>query len=556
MAFLSDNDKSKDNLINSRRKEAEELVKGLAVDYGLPYINLFAFPINLDGLRIIDRKVAEEAKLGVFNLINKRAFVAVLSPQHPETQKAIADIQAKGYDVSVSMTSEDGLKKIWARYDDLSTTQASVAGTISISNEAITELREKIKSLNDAVNFFSELASSKDMNQISRILEVMLAGALALKVSDLHLEPEEDFVRLRYRLDGLLTEVTSFDYRVYRHILARLKLVSGMKLNLSLAQDGRFSIKAGNDNIEIRESVIPSGYGESVVMRVLDPRSINVKLEDLGIHPRLLDIFKKELSKPNGMLLNTGPTGSGKTTSLYAFLKYVYTPDTKILTIENPIEYHLEGIVQTQTDEKKGYNFLAGLRAALRQDPDIIMVGEIRDKETAGVAINAALTGHLVLSTLHTNNAAGTYPRLIDLGINPKVIPSALTVSMAQRLTRKLCPHCKKEVPLEEKDKIIFSKIIESTHDKTYFDGIQKEVMWAPVGCDKCNAGYKGRIGLYEAILADENVEKAVNSNPSENEIWKAAAGQNILNMTQDAVLKILSGTTSLEDSRRVIEIE
>ncbi len=257
------------------------------------------------------------------------------------------------------------------------------------------------------------------------------------------------------------------------------------------------------------------------------------------------------------MIIITGPTGSGKTTTLYAFLKKIHNPEVKIITIEDPIEYHLQGIVQTQTDEKKNYTFAEGLRSALRQDPDVIMVGEIRDQETAEIAINSALTGHLVFSTLHTNTAAGTFPRLIDLGVNAKIISSAISLAMAQRLVRKLCENCRKQVEIKEDDKIIFNKALETIRDKTYLDGIDTTHYYLPVGCDKCNSlGYKGRVGIYEAIMMDEKVENVIKENPSEREIIKVAVEQNLLNMTQDGILKVLSGVTSLDELRRVIDIE
>jgi type II secretory ATPase GspE/PulE/Tfp pilus assembly ATPase PilB-like protein len=257
------------------------------------------------------------------------------------------------------------------------------------------------------------------------------------------------------------------------------------------------------------------------------------------------------------MILNTGPTGSGKTTTLYAFLRKIHTPEVKIITIENPIEYHLPGIVQTQTDEKKNYTFSEGLRSALRQDPDVIMVGEIRDAETAEIAVNSALTGHLVFSTLHTNNAAGTFPRLIDLGVNPKIISSALNLAMAQRLVRKLCPDCKKQKKLEGEEKKIIDDILDGILDKAYLEGVDIEHIWESVGCDKCNhLGYKGRIGIHEIIVIDEKVEMALKENPSEREIKKASAGQKLLDLTQDGVLKILSGVTTLGELERVVDIE
>ncbi len=384
-----------------------------------------------------------------------------------------------------------------------------------------------------------------------------MAGALSTQSSDIHWEPEEDYVRLRYRLDGVLIDVLNIDPRTYRLILSRIKLLSNLKLNIDKkAQDGRFSIKTGEIEIEVRTSVIPGAYGESIVLRVLDPRSISVPLEKLGIYPRLLDVLLYEISKPNGLILNTGPTGSGKTTTLYAFLKKIHSPGIKIITIENPIEYHLPGIVQTQVDVKKGYTFLEGLRSALRQDPDVIMVGEIRDTETAEIAINASLTGHLVFSTLHTNNAAGSFPRLIDLDINQKVLTSAINIAMAQRLVRKLCPDCKKGMILEGKKKDLVEKILQDIKDRSYLEGLQTKAIWEVGGCKNCNfSGYKGRTGIYEAVRADEEIEKTVQQNPSEREIWRAAAHQNILNMQQDGIIKALQGITSIDELQRVVDL-
>jgi type II secretory ATPase GspE/PulE/Tfp pilus assembly ATPase PilB-like protein len=262
-----------------------------------------------------------------------------------------------------------------------------------------------------------------------------------------------------------------------------------------------------------------------------------------------------EINKPHGMILTTGPTGSGKTTTLYAFLRKVHTSDIKIITIEDPIEYHLPGIVQTQTNSEKGYTFLEGLRSALRQDPDIIMVGEIRDRETAEIAVDAALTGHLVFSTLHTNTAAGTFPRLIDLGVNPKTLSSAISVSMAQRLVRKLCPKCRKEVLLDGPTKITIDAIVATIKDKSGITNTTK--MWTAAGCPECNnSGYKGRVGIYEAILMDDAIEKIVRENPSEREIQKAAEPQGIPTMKQDGITQILNGVTSLEELLRVIDLE
>ena len=306
--------------------------------------------------------------------------------------------------------------------------------------------------------------------------------------------------------------------------------------------------------MEIRTSIIPGNYGETVVMRLLDPSTIALPLEKLGMDVFLMNLFLEEIKKPNGMILNTGPTGSGKTTTLYAFLKAVNKPGIKIITLENPIEYHLSGVVQTQIE--KDYTFASGLRSILRQDPDVIMVGEIRDPEVASTAVHAALTGHLVFSTLHTNNAAGTFPRLIDLKIQPEILGSALNLAMAQRLARRLCDFCKKEVSIQgaarEKMDILLHNIPrpESLPEN-------KDTMWEPVGCEKCgDSGYKGRVAILEAVQLNEAVEEAVRNRPSELDIWKASRPQGIRRMAEDGLVKILQGVTALDELARVVDIE
>src|SRR3989304_5052308 len=552
-----DEDKQKDRIDTLHKKEEEELVSPLSSPPGVPYLDLSTHPINIDALRIIKEAEAREADLAVFNVTDKKIEVAVLSPDKEKTAQAIEDLKHRGYIPEILMVSHQSLNKVWERYKDLSYSFQTKSGALDISNEEIMEVTKKVTSLSDVKKMIEGVLSLKRAYRISKILEILLAGAFALKASDIHLEPEDKDLRLRYRLDGVLTDILHFDSETFELLLSRIKLVSELKLNIrEKAQDGRFSIKLTDSEIEVRTSLLPGPYGESVVMRVLSPDTIAVALENLGIHPRLLDILNKEIRKPNGMILTPGPTGSGKTTTLYAFLKKIYTPDIKVVTIEDPIEYHLEGVVQTQAETEKGYGFAEGLRSALRQDPDVIMVGEIRDNETAVVAVNAALTGHLVLSTLHTNNAAGSFPRLLDLGVNPKVVSSALNVSIAQRLVRTLCETCKKKIPLEGKNKEAIDKVLAQIPDSVYLDGIQRVHIWAAVGCPKCNGiGFRGRIGIYEAILIDDKIEKAVITNPSERDIREAAKGRKLLTLVQDGIIKVLSGITTLEELDRVVDL-
>lgn len=558
MTVHFDEDKQRQKLGDLREQEEEGLAEAMSHKYGLPYVDLSTTPINIDALRILKEVEAREAEVAPFNLVNKKISLAVISPNNPKTADVIAGLRERGYSIAPYMVSHQSLQKIWGRYKDLSYTLETKGGALDIANEEIQDLLKEVQNAEDIKKSIEIVIAQKKSYRISRILEIILAGAISINASDVHIEPEEKHVRLRYRLDGVLQDILELDHQTFALLLSRIKLISNLKLNVKeKAQDGRFTIKINETEIEIRTSLLPGSYGESVVMRVLNPNSISVPLEELGINHKLLELLLYELQKPNGMILNTGPTGSGKTTTLYAFLKKIHTPGIKIITIENPIEYHLPGVVQTQTDDEGGYTFLEGLRSALRQDPDVIMVGEIRDDETAEIAVNAALTGHLVFSTLHTNNAAGTFPRLIDLGVNAKVLTSAINIAMAQRLVRKICPDCKKQIELTEKDKKIVNDTITNIKDKSYIEKIESFDTYEGKGCEKCNfTGYRGRTGIYEAILTDEKIESIVKENPSEREIAKAAENQGLLTMKQDGIIKVLQGITSLSELRRVIDLE
>jgi type IV pilus assembly protein PilB len=555
MTIQFDEDKQRQRIDNLHRQEEEDLVQILSGKYGVEYVNLVNTPVSTDALRLIDEQTARNTLSAAFSLINKKVKVAVRNPEDQKIIPVLDMIKEKGFDPEVYITSTQSLEKAWKMYKDLSFAYESRAGSLEISSDEIAEIIKQAKSLPTVISILENTMTAKKIYRISRILETIVAGALAVKASDIHLEPEETYVMLRYRLDGVLQELMRIDNETYRLILSRIKLISGMKLNIKKdSQDGRFSIRLESGDIEVRVSILPGAYNESIVMRLLDPTSIQVSLDSMGINPKLLNILLEEINRPDGMILTTGPTGSGKTTTLYSFLQKVHNPGVKIITLEDPIEYHLPGIVQTQVNDK-GYTFAEGLRAAVRQDPDIIMIGEIRDGDTANIAINSALTGHLVFSTLHTNDAAGTFPRLIDLGANPSIIPSAIRVSMAQRLVRRLCNVCKKEVPLNGNYQNEIETTINSIEDKSVIPN-DRSKMWTAVGCDKCNhTGYKGRIGIYEAIIMNKSVEDAVTRAASDREIWEAAKGQGILTMKQDGVLKVLAGITSLDELERVITL-
>ena len=562
---MSDFDDEKQNkqLDEIHKQEEEELVEVLAQSkYNLPYINLASLGIDNEALRALTEKDSRDLKVGCFKLSGKNIFIAVRSPSDDLLSKLKEQMERQDLVPTFYMTSIASLNKIWDRYKEISLAENTKVGGVDISGEILKETQKSVHKMQDIDVLIKEAIAGNQVHKISRVLEIILAGAIAIKASDIHIEAEKDRGRLRLRLDGVLQDVTFFGLNVYHLLNSRIKLLSGMKLTSSINQDGRFSIMEDKEEISIRASLIPGAYGESIVMRILDPKSIKGELETFGIEPFLFSIIQEEISKPHGLILVTGPTGSGKTTTLYAFLKKIYSKEIKIITIEDPIEYHLDGITQTQTNDEKGYTFLEGLRSGLRQDPDVVMVGEIRDAETAKIAVESALTGHMVFSTLHTNNAAGVIPRLIDLYVNPKILVSALSLSIAQRLVRRLCVGCKKEIIPTEED----TKIIKSIMDSIKTEGKSLnnyninpdapiKIYTAP-GCEKCNmTGFKGQIGIFEAIKTDEAIEKIIPENPSEREIKQVAKTQGILSMRQDGIVKLLNGITSLEEIKSVVDL-
>jgi type IV pilus assembly protein PilB len=562
MSVIFDDEKQKKDLVDLRKKEEEDLVQILARErYGVPPIDLSSMVIDNNALRSIPEKEAKSLEIAPFKLIGNNIHIAVRSPGEDKLANLKTYFTDHSFVPHFYMASLASLEKAWERYSEISYSSESKMGTVTISGEALKKIMVDIKNMDDMKNAIIEIEKDHT-HTTSHILEVVLAGAIAIKASDVHFEPEEESVRLRLRLDGVLHEVITLSHPIHKFINSRIKLISGLKItSSSTAQDGRFSIFLDKDEISLRVSIMPGAYGESIVMRILNPKSIRVELEDMGIEPKLFDIFMTEIKKPNGLILLTGPTGSGKTTTLYSFLQRIYSKEIKIITIEDPIEYHLPGISQTQTNDEKGYTFLEGLRSALRQDPDVIMVGEIRDAETAKTAVESALTGHLVFSTLHTNTAAGVIPRLIDLNINPKTLVSALSLSIAQRLVRKLCNDCKKEKVISDKENDLLKKITNEIIENNINikeSGIDTNnfKLYEPVGCDKCNqTGYKGQMGLFEAIYNSADIEAIIPQNPSEREIKKIAKKQGTLDMREDGIIKVLRGITSLEEVGSVVDL-
>src|SRR3989338_2081115 len=397
-------------LLDMRGRAEEDKYKALAQQLNLPYSNLISIPIDTDALSLLSEEEARSASIAPIFQKDSKIIVVTVDPTNPVTQKVISRLKENS-EVDVILTNPRSLQNILKRYRDIKKADVFEVGAIEIREKELDRLEGEIKKISD----IKKRKEKRKKMPATSLLEMIVAGALKTEASDIHLEPESDKIRLRYRLDGLLHDIASLDEPSYEKVLNRIKVLSKIKLNIhNTPQDGRFTIRLKTVSIEVRVSVLPSEFGETVVILLLDPRTIKRSLEELGMRDDLLNKVKEVLKKPTGAIFTTGPTGSGKTTMLYAFVSYLNSPETKIVTIEDPIEYNIEGISQTQVDTHKGYTFANGLRAIVRQDPDIILVGEIRDAETADIALQAALTGHLVLSTIHTNDAAGTIHRLID----------------------------------------------------------------------------------------------------------------------------------------------
>ncbi len=563
MSTVFNDEKQNAELLELRKVEEEELVKTLSDKYDLPYIDLRGLAPEPDAMEYITEEEARDAGLVPFKVVGTKLYIATLSPNNDKLEALLRPIEDKGTELLLFLCSHASLEHVLNRYKEFSHGTAVESGMFELTHERMASLMEHFETQAELHAFFGEMLNSQMLYKTTRIIELIIAGALKFGASDIHIEPEEERVRLRYRVNGVLEDITFFEFALQKNITSRLKLLSGLKLSTSKnAQDGRFSIDLEDVEVDVRVSVVPGNYGESFVMRLLDPRNTVSDLMQIAFPPKLREAIMYAIQKPHGVILTTGPTGSGKTTTLYAFLHHVYNVEVKIITIEDPIEYHLEGLTQTQVDEKKGYTFVAGLRAALRQDPDVIMVGEIRDEDTAKVAVNAALTGHLVFSTLHTNTAAGTIPRLLDLGVNGKVLAGALSIAIAQRLVRKLCDECKKPYESNEKESRVITNILgdmkisgkeESMNEHT--PSPSYTLFHAP-GCAHCSGtGYKGRIGIFEGIAMNQEVEAVLITNASEREINKAAKSQKIPSLREDAILKMLDGLTSFDEIAHTVDL-
>jgi len=534
-----------------RIKEEEGNAKKTAERLGLPYVDLTFKPIQRQALSIIPEHAAKKANLAVILKRGDSISVAVRDSEDSQAKEIVENLRKRFKNVSIFIASRHGLEKAWANYPK-SIGKEKISGQVAVSAQTLQQFQEKITSIEEFKKTAEELSSQKN---VSIIVELLLASALSLKASDIHVEPGEETIRLRLRIDGLMRDAAEFDAHVYKLLLSRIKLLSSMKLNVhSAAQDGRFAVTLGDFEIQVRTSVLPGEYGENIVMRILNPESL-LSIEELGIREDLFRIIQEQITKPYGMILTTGPTGSGKTTTLYAFLKKLKTPEVKIITVEDPIEYHIEGISQTQVAPEKGYTFASGLRAILRQDPDVILIGEIRDLETADTALQAALTGHLLLSTLHTNDAAGVVPRMVDIGASPATIGPALNMAIAQRLIRRVCDKCKTMRKANSEEITLLEHVLSKLPTSVKLPKEINQSLEIPEskGCDKCSGtGYKGRIGIYEILVSTPEFEKFILNTPSITEIRGFAMEKGMTTLKQDGFLKVLEGLTTIAEVERV----
>lgn len=403
----------------------------------------------------------------------------------------------------------------------------------------------------------AELQKMVEEAPIIKVVAVILRHAIERRASDIHIEPTMKELRIRFRIDGILLPRLLVPLKIHPAVIARIKILSNLRIDETrIPQDGRFSVTIAEKNIDFRVSTFPTTLGEKAALRVLDPSEGIKRFEDLGLEGRNFNVVKKIVKRPHGLILITGPTGCGKTTTLYAILNLLNKEGVNIMTLEDPVEYFIKGINQSQTKAEIGYTFALGLRHMVRQDPDIIMVGEIRDEETASLAINAALTGHIVLSTLHTTNAMGVIPRLIDLGVAPFLIPSSLSLTMAQRLARKLCIHCRKKEKALPKVKEMILEEIDSLPQV-----VRKKVkisdplmIYTAKGCKKCRwEGYSGRTAIFEVLETTNELSAIILKEPNESVIFKEAQRQGMTTMKQDGILKVLDGIISIEEILRVI---
>lgn len=541
--------KTEEELILEKGLVKEDLLFGFKGEsLKIPLKDISVDSVNLETLELVPEETAKFYKMIPLAKKEKELQVGMVYPEDLKAQEALKFLsRQEDFTYQVFLISLTTFSNILKQYRNLK----------KEVGQALDELKEEVKSekVPRTAEEFERLAEEAP---ISKIVAVVLKHAVEGEASDVHIEPTQEKLRIRFRLSGVLHSSILLPIKIHPAVVARIKILANLKIDESrVPQDGRFSTKIDGKNIDFRVSIFPTTLGEKVAIRVLDPTMGLKKFEEMGLSGRNLEIVKQAMAKPYGLILSTGPTGCGKTTTLYAILQLLNKEELNIVTLEDPAEYFLEGVNQSQVRPEIGYDFSIGLRHILRQDPNVIMVGEIRDEETASLVAHAALTGHIVLSTLHTNNASGVIPRLIDLGVKSYLIPPTLSVAIAQRLVRRLCPECAKKIkPKKEIQDMILRELEELPPDVKKEIKISKPIqVFEPVGCKKCqNSGFAGRVAVFEALSMTDALSDIVLKDPSEAKISEEAKRQGMTTMKQDGILKALDGVTTIEEVLRVAE--
>ena len=553
-------------IIKDKLVSQDKINKLKAYILGIPFIDLTQADIPKEIIEIIPEPVARKYQVVAFKKTGRELKVAMIDPGDLQILDFIR--KKTGLEITSCLTNKESIKHVLKQYQK--SLEAEFGDIIQNEEKSEGEILtgDKISESEKKGEKGIDLKKEAEDMPIVKIVDTLLKHAIVEGASDVHIEPEEKDVVARYRVDGILHDAMTLPLKVLPGIIARIKILANLKIDEHrLPQDGRFKIETPDYKVAFRVSVLPVFDGEKVVMRLLDESSKNLNLEQIGFSKKDLKIVKSSIKKPNGMILVTGPTGSGKTTTLYTILSVLNTPEVNISTLEDPVEYRMPRINQTQINPKIGLSFASGLRALLRQDPDIIMVGEIRDHETAEMAIHSALTGHLVLSTLHTNNAAGTLPRLLEMGIESFLLASTTNVIIAQRLVRKICPNCKKSYHLDE---AMFEKLSEQYNLEAIARVLEKrKIIKGPIkdykkallgleffrgeGCSRCHQrGYKGRAGVFEVMKITDEIKKLLDKSAGAEILEEKAIEEGMNTIVQDGFAKAAQGITSIEEVMRV----
>ncbi len=543
-------------LLEKKLLSETDLQKLYAYILGIPFVDLSKEAIPTDILHIIPEPIAKKSHVVAFEKAGTNLKVAMLNPDDLQTIDFIK--KKTGLKIVPCLTTDESInqvlrqygKSLKAEFGDILNTESPVEGEYSAEADPEQNLEKVAQGI-----------------PVIRVVDTLIKHAILQSASDIHIEPEEKEVHVRYRIDGILHDAMTLPRDIAAGIVARIKVLSNLKLDEHrLPQDGRFKLESEEQRISFRVSILPVFDGEKIVMRLLDESSKGLTLEKMGFAGVPLEIVHREIKKPNGMVLVTGPTGSGKTTTLYTVMDILNTNEVNISTVEDPVEYRMPRVNQTQVNTKIGMTFAAALRALLRQDPDIVMVGEIRDEETLEIALHAAMTGHLVLSTLHTNSAAAAIPRMIDMGAEPFLIASTTNVVIAQRLVRRLCAECREEYHMKKAEVTTLGKTfnLEEIMMSLKKESQMKEKLanvsdWESIpffrakGCDQCGGeGYRGRVGIYEVFEMTSDIRRLVMESATSEMLEKAARDAGMLTMVEDGFLKAILGATSVEEILRV----